>query len=164
MRDLKTYIKKAINMLESAGVHCGNIIDCEVNTRAKRWGQCRKVPDGYVISINASLLDERNAEDGLMNTILHELIHSVKGCFNHGKNWKAVAEKINRKYGYNIKRISSAEEKGVSSETIPKRNVKYKFVCSGCGAEVVRERASKFTNNCQNYHCAKCGGSFEQVY
>lgn len=112
MRDLIEYACKAMEMLDSIGVQYGNIIDFTVNTRAqKRWGQCRKVPGGYTININAVLLDERNSEDGLMNTILHELAHSVDGCMNHGTNWKAVANHIHNALGYNIKRTDSAEEK-----------------------------------------------------
>lgn len=33
--------------------------------------------------------------------ILHELCHTIRGCFNHGKKWKEAIYKLN-KLGYNI--------------------------------------------------------------
>ena len=163
MRDLIEYACKAMDMLDSIGVRYGNIIDFTVNTTAKkRWGQCRKVPGGYEININAVLLDERNSEDGLMNTILHELAHSVDGCMNHGANWKAVANKIFIDLGYNIKRTDSAEDKGVIEST-RKIEYKYQFRCKGCGKIVGRCRASRFTYNYQCYRCGYCGGHFERI-
>lgn len=54
--------------------------------------------------------------DGLKNTIIHELLHTCKGCMKHTGEWKQLAEKVNRYYGYNIKRCDSADEKGISEE------------------------------------------------
>jgi predicted SprT family Zn-dependent metalloprotease len=164
MRDLIEYACKAMEMLDSIGIEYGNIIDFTVNTRAhKRWGQCRKVPGGYSININATLLDERNSEDGLMNTILHELAHTVDGCYNHGAKWKKVANEIYLAFGYKVKRTNSAEEKGVLQETEPKIIYKYQFRCKKRGRVVRRERASKFTQHYDLYRCGCCGGHFEKI-
>lgn len=40
-------------------------------------------------------------------TIVHELLHTCEGCFNHGAKWKYYAEVMNNKYGYQITRIYS---------------------------------------------------------
>ena len=163
MRDLMTYARECMEYLDVIGIKYGNIIAFETNTRAKkRWGQCRAVPGGYIININTVLLDERNDENGLINTIIHELLHSCEGCMNHGEKWKCLAEIVHREYGLNIKRTASAEEKGVQEETCP-TNYKYQFRCQGCGKIVGRNRASRFTKNYKFYCCGKCGGSFEQI-
>lgn len=163
MRDLIKYACKAMDMLDSIGVKYGNIIDFTVNTRAqKRWGQCRRVPGGYTININAVLLDEKNSEDGLMNTILHELAHTVEGCMNHGANWKAVARRIYSAYGYEIKRVDSAEDKGVIESATP-IEYKYQFCCEKCGKIIGRTRASKFTRNPERYIHTSCGGHFQKI-
>ena len=66
MRDLTEYAIRSMEYLDNIGIEYGNIIDFTVNTRARnRWGQCRAVPGGYTININAALLDERNDENGL---------------------------------------------------------------------------------------------------
>lgn len=171
MRDLMEYARMCMGMLDEIGIQYGNITEFSVNTRArKRWGQCKAIPGGYTININVALLDERNDEDGLINTMLHELLHSVKGCMNHGENWKREAAKVYRAYGINIKRGATAAEKGVAEETrIPYKprnidhSIKYIFKCKCCGQIVKRQKASKFTQHPENYKCAVCGGKFERI-
>jgi predicted SprT family Zn-dependent metalloprotease len=109
------------------------------------------------------LLADDVTNDGAINTIIHELLHTVQGCMNHGENWKREANKVNRVYGYNIKRCSSAEEKGVEPiENIPQA-IKYQFKCKDCGKVYSRTRASRFTKNWQRYRCGCCGGQFTKV-
>ena len=165
MRNLTEYALKSMECLDNIGIKYGNIIDVTVNTRAKsRWGQCKAVPGGFSININQSLLDERNSEEGLINTIIHELLHTCEGCMNHGSNWKRLAEKVYREYGYNIKRTSSAAEKGVDNETRQQKQIKHKYVCKGCGQVITRERESKFTQNYDKYLCARCGSHFKKIF
>ena len=164
MRDLSAYAKRCMEDLDAIGIKYGNVLAFTANTRAKnRWGQCRTVPGGYTININASLLDERNPEEGLIDTIFHELLHTCKGCMNHGVEWKKMADKVNRAYGLNIKRANSAEEKGVADETRPGM-VRHRFVCVGCGAVVNRQRESQFTKHYKDYRCSRCHSEFRKVF
>lgn len=165
MKDLIELANECMAELDEIGIEYAEIIHWEVNTRAKkRWGLCKhNTDDSYTISISYRLLTDNVADDGAINTIIHELIHTVVGCMNHGENWKREANKVNRAYGYNIKRCSSAEEKGVEPiENIPKA-VKYQFKCKDCGKIYSRTRASKFTNNWQNYRCGVCNGEFIKI-
>ena len=163
MRDLLAYAVRCMEYLDNIGIEYGNVIDFTVNTRARnRWGQCRAVPGGYTININVVLLDERNAESGLINTILHELLHTCKNCMNHGENWKRLAATVYRAYGYEITRKSSAEEKGI--EAMPEKPVKHKFVCSGCGQIVTRQRESDFTKYYTAYTCGRCHSHFQKLF
>ena len=112
MRDLQSYVINCMEKLDHIGIEYGNVIDVEINTRAKnRWGQCKRIPGGYTINVNAALLDENICPDdlGLKNTILHELLHSCNGCFNHGDKWKILAQKVYDEYGINIKRTSTSK-------------------------------------------------------
>ena len=162
MRNLDEYAIQCMEELDAIGIEYGNIIEVKINTRAKkRWGQCRAIPGGYSINISAILLDERNDEQGLKETIIHELLHSCKGCMNHGENWKRLAAKVNRAYGYNIKRCSSAEDKGVQEETRPvnMRTVNYIIKCNQCGHTYTRTRMSKIIQHPERYRCGCCGGN-----
>ena len=116
------------------------------------------MPDGYSININVVLLDEKNDVSGLKNTIIHELLHSCKGCMNHGENWKRLAEKVNRAYGYNIKRTSSSDEKGVQKSTVPTAKNKYCVICEKCGKKYMRTRMSNLVKYPNRYSCGVCGG------
>ena len=148
--------------LDALGIQYGKVREVTINTRAKsRWGQCRKRNGLYYINISEHLVGNIEYKDALKNTLIHELLHTCPDCMNHREPWKAVADKVNKAYGYNIKRCSSAEEKGV--EPVEK-NYQYMFRCTGCGQKVGRMRASNFTRNYKDYKCGCCGKKFERVY
>ena len=162
MKDLKKMAQECMRELDAIGIEYGEVVSWEVNTRAKqRWGQCRHLGGNcHSINISSRLLQDDVSDDGAKNTIIHELLHTVKGCDNHGLNWQREAEKVNRAYGYNIKRCSSAEEKGVPETEATPRTVKHKFVCECCGQIITRTRESNFTKNYKDYRCGRCGGHF----
>lgn len=167
MRDLQKIATECLKELDAIGIKYGKIVEFKVNTRAKkRWGQCKTISGGFSINISYVLLDENNSIDGLKNTIIHEILHTCKGCLNHGEMWKRQAAKVNKAYGYNIKRCSSADEKGVEVDdrkTEPKK-IKHSFRCKTCGTVVNRTRESKFTKHYTHYRCGKCGGCFEKLF
>lgn len=135
MYNLNETFNKCKVLLDNLNIYYGNITNVSVNTRAKkRWGQCKRVGGTFEISINSCLLDETNPIEALENTILHELLHTVYGCFNHGEMWQLMANKVNKAYGYNIKRCSTANEKGVSDEYV--QNAYHYFItCNKCKAQ-----------------------------
>ena len=166
MRDQNEYAAFCMSLLDDIGIPYGHITSFKVNTRAaKRWGQCKRVPGGFEININVALLDERNNEDGLINTILHELLHSCEGCMNHGEKWKRYANRVYSAYGIHIKRCSSSDEKGVLEETRPLcvREPAYAVKCAKCGSIIRRTRKSKVIQHPEMFRCGKCYGSLYAV-
>ena len=161
MRNLENVMNKCIAQLEALGIEPGEIVSIVPNYRAKsRWGQCKYRPDGkHEININAILLDEtKSSDDGLASTVMHEIIHTCKGCCNHGAEFKRIARLVNRTYGYNVKTASTAEDKGISSETnIERKEYKFLITCNKCGCEFHRQKESNVTKHPENYKC-HCGG------
>ena len=53
--------------------------------RAKALGRCTKIgrTNKYTITINKNHLEFSAAKE-VHNTIMHEVIHSIHGCMNHG--------------------------------------------------------------------------------
>lgn len=91
MRDVNVIAIECMRELENIGIKCGNVIKIDINTRAKkRWGQCRKIGNNYIIEVNQILLREDTDIDGLKNTIIHELLHTCKGCMKHTGEWKQL--------------------------------------------------------------------------
>lgn len=166
MKNLISLANKCMAQLDEIGIEYAQSIRWEVNTRAKkRWGLCERHPNGvYTISISYRLLADDVADDGAIDTIIHELLHTCKGCMNHGENWKREANKVNRAYGYNIKRCSSAEEKGVEPIENTPNVIKHQFKCKGCGQIINRIRESDFTKHYKDYHCGHCNGEFEKIF
>lgn len=164
MKDLNRIYNECYKEVVSCGIQPGNITDVSINTRATtRWGQCVKKDGHFTINISERLLSDNIPDDGLKNTIIHEILHTCKDCQNHGKEWKKYASIINERYGYKIKRADTAKEKGVSEDDLF-ANAKHKFTCTNCGNSIYRQRESKFTRNYTRYRCGICGGKLIMEY
>ena len=103
-----------------------------------------------------------NLENSIIkNTIMHELIHCIPYCNNHGEEFKKYANLINDRYGYNVSRVGNKKEdfekSSIEYNEIPKYN--YKIICKGCNQEFYRQRLNR--NIIKHYICAKCGNKFE---
>ncbi len=161
MKDYEKLINDSLSDVKRIGIKPGNITIWTINKRAKtRWGLCKQNPDKtFEIQIAERLLsDDRISEKSCKETIIHEILHTCKGCMKHTGKWKYYADVINQVYGYNIKRITSGIEKGVENyQPSSTMAIKYIFTCENCGATIYRKRESKFTKNYKNYGCARCG-------
>ena len=166
MRDLATYALNCMEKLDAIGIEYGNILDVTVNTRAKRrWGQCRKTPAGFKININADLLNESitKSDAGLINTLIHEILHTCEGCMNHGPKWKDLAFKVKLFYGIDIKRTSSEEEKGLTTTSVRRVEYPYAVQCTCCKQVTRRTKKSKVIMHPEYYRCAMCGGNLVRI-
>lgn len=85
MKDLMKFVAICKADLDSLGIKYGRVSNWTVNTRAKsRLGQCRKIGEGlFDINISDALLKEDVDNQITLNTIIHELLHTVPGCFTH---------------------------------------------------------------------------------
>ena len=164
MKDVYEYALKAMEMLDAIGIKYGNVTEVSVNYRARRWGLCTHyLNDGtFKIQINHNLLEADN-DEGLMNTMLHEILHAAAPGDHHGGMWLRYAEEVRRAYGYNIKRCSSEEEKGVAeymaqqraqqaaAEQATKESKRYQTYCPKCNAVLNgRDRLCKYTKDVIN--------------
>ena len=105
-------------------------------------------------------------EDIIKNTVMHEIIHCLPNCNNHGKEFKKYANYINKKLGYDIKTVGNKEEDYKKSNLPYKKesnDYKYKIICKKCGQVIYRKRLKK--DLIQKYICSKCGGklNLEQI-
>ena len=100
-------------------------------------------------------------DDIIKNTIMHELIHCIPFCNNHGQEFKKFAKIINASYGYNITRAGNKKNDYEKSniEFNETESYKYKIICKNCNQEFYRKRLNK--NFVRKYRCGKCGGRFE---
>ena len=157
-----------IILREELNIPIATNITYSINTRAKkRYGMCSledKYYTVYHIEISSFLLDNEIDEnnDALINTLIHELLHTVEGCMNHGNKWQYYASIVKDKLGYDIKRTSNRSEYGLESY-VPKENIKYIFKCENCGQIIRRRRKSNFTKYYNLYTCGVCNGKFERL-
>ena len=165
MKDLMTLVEICKTDLDSLEIKYGKINGWSINYRAKcRLGQCKVVSTNtFDINISEAILQDNVDDQIALNTIMHELLHTVKGCFNHGSKWKMCADLVNTKLPqYNIKRVATRSETNLLTERKPPV-YKYTLRCIKCGQEIKRQKESKVIKNYKRYRCGKCGGKFEKI-
>lgn len=97
--------------------------------------------------------------DIIKNTIIHEIIHCLPNCNNHGEEFKKYAQYINAKLNYNISRLGDKKQDLANSNIeVEKEYYNYKIKCSKCGYFFYRKRLN--SNFTKKYRCGKCGGKF----
>lgn len=153
-------MKESIEELHHIGIYpARNLIGIKSNSRAKRrLGCCKKVMiDGKIsYEIEISTMLENEDDKKIKEIIHHELLHTCKGCLNHGQKWKSLAAEVNKAYGYRITTTAKTEE---IEQTYPR--YKYMVRCKECGTASYRMKKSRVVNHPENYRCSKCGGRLE---
>jgi predicted SprT family Zn-dependent metalloprotease len=163
MHDLLQTAAQCRAQLEELGIDCSAVRCVEPDKRARRtWGTCRKFPDGSCrIGVSTKLLADEVPTEALKDTIYHEFLHAATGCTGHRGAWKELAAFVNGRLGTTIGRTATWAQKGLDQSEDP--TIRYRFACRGCGQEVVRFRACRFTKYYKRYVCARCGGKFQKL-
>ncbi|MCQ2491844.1 MAG: SprT-like domain-containing protein [Lachnospiraceae bacterium] len=163
MKNLDLFFRICKKQLDAIKIPYGNIVEVSVNKRFRStWGRCHRLADGsgFRIEISGRLLENDVPEESLMQTLIHEIIHTCPNCMNHGAMWKYYADKINQAYGYRVKRTNAPEELEVKARDV---DYPYQFQCVRCGQVVKRQKMSKFVKYYKRYRCGKCGGGFKKI-
>lgn len=133
------------------------------------WMNITRYSDYYVLRVSRLFENHTNEEDGmhrLKESLIHELVHTLPGAFNHGIYFKDYGRMFHSYYpDFVIERVSH----GGSSYTPPvrKRNYKYKITCNTCGAVSRYQRKIQTVELCEMSpsvcHCSRCNGRYFTV-
>ena len=167
---LNKLYKECINELNSININIEKSrktkteIEIRINTRSKkRYGCCKKVSkEKFLIEVSEWVMDLNEAI--IKNTIMHEIIHCLPRCNNHGEIFKKYAKLINEKLGYDISRTGNKEKDFIKSnlEYIEKPvKFRYKIICENCNQNFLRQRINRGFS--RKYRCGKCGGKFKII-
>ena len=183
LEEIKKLFEICKQELISIGIDCEK--DCKIDINIskrnnKRYGCCiPEIPDKstkyyiyikrkrfikfvrykrYHIEISPWVMDLD--DEIIKNTIIHELIHCLPECDNHGKEFKKYADLVNTNLGYNISRLGNkAKDYEKSNKQFVEQNVyNYKIECKRCGQTFYRKRLNKGFE--KKYLCGKCKGKF----
>lgn len=158
MKDLSALVIECKSVLTRLSIP---FVDCPVtlNNRAvRRAGTCKRKNGGFHIEISSLILADTASENGVCEVILHEYLHTCSGCFNHGKKWKAYADKIKRAFPqYNVERTIDFDTLGIEEPEVLSR---YCVACEKCGYEVTRSKMSALIQHPEEYIHTGCGGHF----
>ena len=116
-----------------------------------------KTREGHIIEVSARL--SAAGERAVRETLAHEVLHTCRGCKDHGPRWKGYADKMNAAYGYHISRTGTWEALGLPDQ----KPVNHLVVCERCGQEFKRARASNLVQHPERYRC-RCGGRLSLRY
>lgn len=183
---LERIYEECIEELKSIGINVldekqvGQINICISKRNNKRYGCCKQEePDlktKYIEKIGRKKVlryakfKKHNIEispwllelddDIIKNTIIHEIIHCMPNCNNHGEKFKKYAKYINNMLGYNISRVGDKKEDYIKSNIEYKEEEKYNYhiKCAKCGQSFYRKRLNR--NFALKYRCGKCGSKF----
>ena len=160
MRNLYHVAQQCMEKLDAIGVKYTAPVKWNTNHRALRYGRCSRHLNGtFTIEVSIRLLNENVPIEILEDTIIHELIHTCEGCFNHGKQFHKIASIINDCYScYNLDTKSSSEENKILQEIVPVQYKYFLFCENGCWEEGYM-RKTKSIKYPHIYKCSKCGGS-----
>lgn len=161
LEDILAEVKEDFTVLVSLGYT--DLLDKDVivnyGKRIRAYGTCQRVGRvnnkmRYEIKINKDYLKVGNPKD-VHNTIMHECIHCIEGCMNHGEKWKTAAAKVNARFDFSpIQRTGYDEAYHQVLET----KYKYFAVCEGCKSVYKWMRKSKtYTACCNNRARCSCG-------
>lgn len=180
--DLDTMLAKGAKMLSDIGIPISESVCPRVKIVAAHsfFGKCchkdsnlKHFPAGYDYLIKVSKYTLGNSEKSVMNTLLHELIHTCPDCIGHDAKWRKHAAKANAAYGYDIKRVggdkTEQDTKNLNRGYVPRRRrniVRYLLTCPRCGREwhyATRSRAVQFPDKCTCPYCKKKGLSMTDL-
>ena len=179
---LKRIYEECIKELGTIGITFDAKIEITLSKRNnKRYGCCKpQLPDerykemiqkgfrryilyhwyrNYIIEISKWVMELD--ESIIKNTIIHELIHCLPYCNNHGKEFKHYAQLISEKLGYGITRAGNKrEDYEKSNKNYEETQVfHYKIQCEKCEQVFFRKRLAR--NFVKKYRCRKCMGKFK---
>lgn len=159
MKDLQSYANRCLKMLDGVGILYGSITGFVVDTRPKRrYGQCRKRGLTFEIGISKFMLDDSIPDKALENTIIHEVLHTIDGCQNHGSKWKHYAGIVKEHLGYDIRRCNGDKE-GLPVTA----QFRYAVRCTGCGMVFRRMKRTDLIKYPEWYRCGKCHSKLVRV-
>ena len=158
-QELNKLLQDVISECKAIKLPVSNYIEPEVliNKRAKkRFGACKKTSKGFTIEISEFMLAADS--DHIKSILAHEVLHTCRGCQNHGKKWKLFAKNMNAQYGYKIATTSSYEKMGLETpQENQQKKYNYMIQCQSCGKIIYRQRKSKLITHTNHYRCI-CGG------
>lgn len=150
-----------------------NFYNFELNPKYTKWlGRCRKIAyRNYTIFLSQPYANISTHEE-IMNTLVHECLHSLPNCMNHKIQWKNAAQKIYLYNGMKIQRLASTEGNEIVSQYVADRkqlkystpHTYYEMHCNGCSSKMhTYERKTKTVEKIMRlkensgYFCCKCG-------
>lgn len=117
------------------------------------YGEIQRKNNEYILRLSNVFnnIEEKESLIQLQNTITHEYIHTLKGCWNHGDKFKKWRNKILKDFApIDIIRDTSSHKEAFNNLKTPKYIIK----CEECEKEYLFYRKPKYSIS--DYTCSVC--------
>lgn len=155
MRDIEAVMQECIDEMKriQIPIRDDEIIKVEAaDIEDLGWWQDDGYWKNFIIQIRKDLLEEKCPMVVLKEVMIHELIHTCKRCWSHGKTFVKYAKMMDEAYGYHLMLIKDED-----SIYHPEKPICQKFVCPKCGARYNSRKPKG------NYACIYCELPLEEV-
>lgn len=160
--DLRKEVLEDVEILRSFRIEMpeNNQYDVDYINMMHTLGQTKKhtayspCDDRYTIMLNKDFMKHCKPEE-VHCTIMHEVIHTAPDCMNHGHEWKAIAEMVNKHYSFLPNTRTSSYDDWSKHSAL---TAKYVATCLYCGHAYSWERSSKAFKCCKEGRArCQCG-------
>ena len=148
IQKIQMAVEKAFDILTEC---CPSFVKPKFETikicnRASAWAYVRKKNGKFYLNVSKlfeTMTDEDKFNVRLVGTMIHEIIHTQNGCFDHKSGFKRLASQVNTVYPqYEIQRCNSSKDWGANKYSMNK-NV-WTLKCNMCGKEYNWLRKPKY--------------------
>ena len=147
--------------IKEVGIELKDQVTYRVGKAKSRYGCCIRK---NIVEISSWVFELE--EKDIKNTIIHELLHTLKDTKGHNSKWNYYARLMNNRYDYNISRVGNSRhdfnKAGKTEEdSVEIMNYKYKKTCKTCGNVHYWHRATQRKIQAYkqgNCTCGKCKG------
>ncbi len=158
---IKEKIDKAVDIIKDIypSFQYKGFTKVRISKARSKWGSVKynRITGDFALTISNVFEDIQNddkANEKLLNTVVHELIHTIPGCMNHGPNFKYYAALVNNKYPkLNIQRCTSMGQFGIQKT---KKEPLYIATCSKCRRNWKYYRKPKLFDYISKCKCPYC--------
>ena len=129
------------------------------------WAYVERKGSNYfwirVSDVFAEISDETARRESLLETIIHELVHTIPKCMNHKEPWKANCSNVRKKYPqFKLDRTEDMSQFGISEKV---RADKYLITCTHCGHTWNYKRKPKWIDRADYCMCPYCNNRGMEV-
>ena len=162
--ELKAMVKSCAKVLKGLGYKAdGALKTIKFNGRLSRaLGRCRRRlnlstrQNEFTLDFSTKYMNYDISEKEKRALVFHELIHTIDGCYNHGKKFNMISSIIEKKE--DLVGIVGTSTK--TPDDYKKTISKYKIVCEDCDLIMYRSRRM---SHIDFYRCGKCKGKIHQM-
>lgn len=144
VKDIQEEIKECLSIIDHLGIERKNAIYTVAisNRMTKTLGYCKRIklkPLTFQITISANHLLASDPQE-VHDTIMHEVLHSMPECMNHGPKWQMYGRMIKKfEPKYTIERLSTDP----TYKQFLQNTAKYIISCKHCGWKTSYQKRTK---------------------